>query len=196
MTPVPGAAQSNIAATAPLQQPARLSSPVAVKAPGAEPATTPSNIVTSSGPWKWLTLGLALLWLATVAAWVITHRRRRAGKNTAPSANEPRSPPSTSAARAAFLAACEANDPQAARRNLLSWVNAMQQPGPRIIGLNALEKITGDASLTDLLRNLDRACYTADPWQGAALASAMQRWSFPIPHTDIEPRNKLAPLYR
>jgi BatD DUF11 like domain len=191
VTPAP-AARGNMAAPTPVQQATPLSTQAAVKA--AEPAATTSNIVTNEAPWKWLTLGLVLLWLATVAAWLITHRRQRADKNTEPPGDQPRKPASTSTARSAFLAACEANDPQAARRNLLAWVNAAR-PGRRIIGLSALAKVSGDASLAALFRALDRACYTGESWQGATLATAMQRGSLPLPSAGVESSDKLAPLY-
>jgi hypothetical protein len=140
-----------------------------------------------------VSLGLGILWIATLIGWLMSRRR------AAPAATNPHRPgqPSTtdqSSARAAFQAACKANDASAARRNLLLWVNAVLPP-PRILGLGDLAKRMDDPHLATLLRALDRGCYAGDPWNGAALAAALPKLTISEQNGASKPR-ELAPLYR
>jgi hypothetical protein len=145
-------------------------------------------------PWKWVSLGFGLLWLATLGAWFATLRRRpRAPATAAASPEDSRSSATASQARSAFQAACRANDAPAARRNLLLWANAKWR-GPRIHGLKALAKLFGNAETTKLLNALDRACYGEGPWDGTALANALPDLSLPKP-TIAANTSDLAPLY-
>lgn len=159
------------------------------------PAATPASDTT---PWKWTTLGLGLLWVATVAAWLIT-RQRGSGPSGPPAGVSGSKAESTALRarplRAAFLAACHNNDPAQARRNLLSWANA-QRPGAPIRGLNALAKLTGDGEIAKELEALDRACYAGAPWTGDRLATLLSE--LPTPHQEEHGRSasELAPLYR
>lgn len=155
-----------------------------------QPATSSPN---DAWPWKWISLGFGLLWLATLAAWLTT--RKRGSPSSAPVSPETtRAAANASQARVAFLEACRANDAPAARRNLLLWANARWQ-GPRIQGLSALAKLLENPETTRLLHALDGACYAQDHWDGAALAKALPELNFP----EREPasnRRELAPLYR
>ncbi|MDB6014512.1 MAG: hypothetical protein JWL65_6762, partial [Gammaproteobacteria bacterium] len=94
----------------------------------------------------------------------------------------------------AFHAACRENDAAAARRDLLIWANAAL-PGPRIAGLNDLAKRIKDPHVAALLRALDGGCYAGDPWEGAALASAIPKLPLGEEHNKRRP-GELAPLYR
>jgi hypothetical protein len=76
---------------------------------------------------------------------------------------------------------------------LLIWANAAL-PGPRITGLNDLAKRIKDPHVAALLRALDGGCYAGDPWEGAALASAIPRLPLGEEKTEGRPR-ELAPLY-
>jgi len=145
-------------------------------------------------PWKWVSFGFGLLWLATLGAWFATHRRRPPAPATATASPEDsHSSATASQARSAFQAACRANDAPAARRNLLLWANAKWR-GPRIHGLKALAKLLGNAETTKLLNALDRACYGEGPWDGTALANALPDLSLPKPSAAANTR-ELAPLY-
>ncbi|MGH8229224.1 MAG: BatD family protein, partial [Steroidobacteraceae bacterium] len=96
-------------------------------------------------------------------------------------------------ARAAFRAACARNEAAHARRQLLEWI-AAEWPPPPPPGLNALARQIEDARLADLLRELDRACYAAEPWQGAPLAAALEK----LPPRKRDPSDRsasIAPLY-
>ena len=161
--------------------------------PRLQSAPTISDMAASQSPWKWISLGFGLLWIITLAAWFLTRRRGSSRPSASQSTKELPTSPGKSAAHTAFLSACKSNDPHAARRNLLAWANAVL-PGQRIVGLNALAKVIGDAVLADLLRPLDRACYAGQPWNGTALAHALQKW--PAHGTNpAESERKLAPLY-
>jgi hypothetical protein len=144
------------------------------------------------GPWPWVSLGFGLLWIATLIGW-LRSRRHATSAAAATLAAQPPSPDKSSA-HAAFQAACRANDAGAARRNLLTWANAVL-PGPRVVGLGDLAKRLKDPQITALLRALDRGCYAGDPWEGAALATALTTLRLNKEEKDAKPR-ELAPLYR
>jgi BatD DUF11 like domain len=185
--PAPGSAPL----PAQTQQPAPSQS--AQTPPPARETTPPQPAGPAEFPWKWISAGLALLWLATVGAWLLT-RNRRPASAAAPTPEEPTSATNAAQARSAFLAACRANDAAAARRNLLLWANA-KWSGPRIQGLNALARLLGDPGITKLLQALDRACYAQDPWEGRELANALQDLKLPKRAGPAKTR-ELAPLYR
>jgi hypothetical protein len=158
------------------------------------PARTPSE-------WEWISIGLAVAWLATLAAWLGSHRSRSspqrgpgggAGDPT-PSPTPRRRPLDPAGERAAFRAACEANDARSARAHLLAWATALWGAAPA--GIGSVAARLGDGAVGGLLRDLDRACYAGGPWQGQSLAAAL---------TDLPPapagkaphdRDRLAPLY-
>lgn len=165
--------------------------------PAGNDTTHPQTSAPASAesPWKWVSLGFGLLWLATLGAWLATRRRRPLVPATAAAAPEDsRSSASASQARSAFQAACRANDAPAARRNLLLWANAKWR-GPRIAGLKGLAKLLGNAETTKLLNALDRACYAEGAWDGTALAKALPELPLPKPPT-VANTSALAPLYR
>lgn len=139
-----------------------------------------------SNPWLWISLALALLWLGTVLAWIISRRPpRKAASLSAPKA------------RAQFQVACRRNDAQSARGALLAWAaTAWPESPPR--SLAALARRVGDDKISALLLQLGRALYRGAPWDGAALAAAIN---------ELPPRGGamsdgnangggLAPLYR
>lgn len=177
----PGTQQPSAANTAPLTL-----APPRSEAAAARPAREPST-------WKWISLGIGILWLMTLVAWFLT-RRRRAESPAPPATEHAPAVPSKSAARTAFMSACASDDACAARRSLLAWANAAL-PGQRIVGLSALAKVMADPAVADLLRALDRACYVGEPWHGAPLAEALQKWS-PRAGRSAAVEQQLAPLYR
>ena len=150
-----------------------------------------ANSTGGQSRWKWISLGIGLLWLATVAAWLLTHRRR-SEKQRAPA--DPPGASGKSAARTAFLSACASDDACTARRSLLAWANSVL-PKERIAGLSAFAKVIGNPTVSDLLRALDRACYAGESWHGAPLAEALKKWPTPAGKQALL-EHKLAPLYR
>lgn len=188
VTPAPGSQSLTVPRT---QQPAAATSAPLTLAPPHNDAITAH----SSGErsiWKWVSLGIGLLWLLTVTAWLLTQRRR--AEKPAARMPDPDAAPGKAAARAAFLSACARDDACAARQDLLAWANAAL-PAQRIAGLSALAKVIGDPAVADLLRGLDRACYVGDSWRGAPLAEALQKWPPRAPRSAAAER-ELAPLYR
>jgi hypothetical protein len=167
-------------------------------APGSS-STTALGALTAPSPWLWVSIGLAILWIATLISWLRLRRRATAASLTAlreghasPSDGQTETT-SASSARSAFQAACRANDASTARRTLLAWANAAL-PSPRIAGLNDLAKRLEDPQVANLLRALDRGCYGGETWDGAALASAIPK--LPLGKDETEPRRRdLAPLY-
>jgi BatD DUF11 like domain len=157
----------------------------------------------SPSAWEWISVGLAAVWLATLGAWLWSRRRSRAAPPAVPGSgtSRAREPAPTLAAaaplapakeRAAFRAACAANDARAARAHLLAWTTALRGAAPA--GINAIAARIGDAHVAELLRDLDRACYAGGAWQGAPLAAALTELpalSGPMPRG----RDRLAPLY-
>lgn len=163
--------------------------PPLVLAPAAPSATAaPADPV-----WKWISLALALLWIATLATWAMWARAQR---RKTPAPEKPaQSPTFDSTARSAqrdFQQACSAGDAVAARRALLAWarrVYADQAPA----GLNALARRLDDAQLAPLLNQLDRACYSGGAWNGDALRQALTQLPDQPGQGAAGPR--LAPLY-
>jgi hypothetical protein len=200
-TPAPTGAPDGQSATVSAATSNAPQSPVATPAPATGPLplgndgrenTHPRGLGGSYGPWAWVSLGLGILWIATLVGWLMSRRRA-----TPAATNSPRAGPSAtdkSSARAAFHAACHANDASAARRNLLLWANAVL-PAPRILGLGDLAKRMDDPQLATLLRALDRGCYAGASWDGAALATALPELLVNEQHNERKP-GELAPLYR
>lgn len=190
--PAPGsapAAASAPPARAAAQQPSHAQSrhapgPAATK-PGAQPRA-PSG-------WEWVSIGLAVVWLATLGGWLLS-RRSRASRSRPPPPRQPAPPIAfdLSRERAAFRAACEANDAHAARAHLLAWATAHWGSAPA--GVGAIATRIGNAAVADLLRDLDRACYAGGAWQGHTLAAALTELPAQAGKRARE-RDGLAPLY-
>ena len=164
---------------------------IAAATPAAHHAAPLTGIRIALGdPWRWVSLTLALAWLATLGIWYGSRR----GAATNPRGPAPLGPSSSiSRSRARFFDACRANDPRAARRHLLAWIGATWPAAP--LGLNAMARASGNAELGRLLRDLDRACYAGGPWQAEALVRALP--SLTAPQPDEQRRDSpLAPLYR
>ena len=205
-------APSNAPATAVAPPPASATAPASASAPAAPqtapavaqhspapagtprpPATRTPSETRSPSEWEWISIGLAVVWLATIAGWLWSRRSRKT-RVTAdpPRQHSPATPLDPSRERAAFRAACDANDAHAARAHLLAWATALWGSTPP--GAGAVAARIGDAAVAELLRDLDRACYAGGPWQGRALAAALA--DLPAPTTRrARGRDGLAPLY-
>ena len=172
-------------------------------APAAPSASLPGTATTErasaatlargGGPWPWIALAFALLWVATLLGWRASLRRALAVAQSGQAAAEPQARADGAYAARAFRRACLAGDAGVARRQLLSWVAAQRAEGaPR--GLQALARESQDPELARLLRELDRACYTQTPWRGEALAAALTRLPRPLARHRAR-REPLEPLY-
>ena len=192
--PTPGnsaAAASAPPAPAAQTQPSLIAPQHALPSPPPPVASKPAP-VRSPSEWEWISIGLAVVWLATLGAWLWSRRCPRA----VPRAALPGAPrqlrPDPAKERAAFRAACQANDPQAARAHLLAWTAALWGATPA--GINAVAARIGDTAVAELLRDLDRACYAGGTWQGDALAAALTELPA-LPGKTGRQRDGLAPLY-
>lgn len=136
--------------------------------------------------WQWLSLAFGLLWLATSMAWWRARQvvQRKPKKNAAE--KEAKSVQAGSAIKN-LKRACGNNDAHAAREHLLVWAaNIWPSDPPR--GLNELSRrISGD-ELAQLIRQLDKACYTGSAWHGEALMKLMVR----LPAAEVRIANKQA----
>lgn len=140
---------------------------------GAQTNSTGQTSKVSNNPvWMWVSLVLGLLWLGTTAAW---WRLRQRVPQTQPVKIAVEKQPGKiqgSSAFRAFKRACSNNDQRAARQHLLAWANTVWPESP-LLGLNELSRRFDDARLVELLRQLDRACYTGNEWKGEELAQSL-----------------------
>jgi hypothetical protein len=167
--------------------------PIASQHAAPPPPAPKSPSARSPSEWEWISIGLAVVWLATLAAWLWPRRARAAPHPAAVTRRSARQlRPDPAKERAAFHAGCEANDPRAARSHLLAWATALWGTAPA--GINAIAARIGDATIAELLRDLDRACYAGGTWQGGPLAAALTELPGPTGKTARQ-RDRLAPLY-
>jgi hypothetical protein len=190
--PAPGSA-ATIASAPPVPTMRPQPTPLAAQHTPVPPVPTPRP-AGSFSEWEWISIGLAVVWLATIGAWLWSRRSRTAPRPVrAATSTDPRQlPPDAAKERAAFRAACQANDPHAARAHLLFWATSLWGKTPA--GINAVGARIGDATVAELLRDLDRACYAGGVWQGGALAAALTELPAPPGKTGRR-RDDLAPLY-
>lgn len=149
-------------------------------------------------PWMWVSLVMALAWLATAGIWWWSRRTRSPRAAPAPPVSARTTSPAS--ARAEFLAACRRNDPQTARRALLAWADAVWRDpawaaGSAPHGLTAVAARLADERIVAALGELDRACYAGASWDGAALAAVLTDLPAYPAKTKSGP-DDIAPLYR
>lgn len=198
--PAPG---SSVAATSSPPAPASRPAPIPAASQQAPAAVAGSQPTPARAPseWEWISIGLAVVWLATLGAWLWSRRSRSpppiTRRDSAPTPSPSPSPGphralDASRERAAFRAACHANDAHAARAHLLAWAAALWGTTPA--GIGAVAARFGEGGVGELLRDLDRACYAGGTWQGHALAAALTELPA-SPLKTARPRDGLAPLY-
>jgi hypothetical protein len=158
-----------------------------VARPSATTAASGPTSPTPSMPWRWLFLAAVVLWLTTVAAWVLLARRRPAIA-VVPT---PREPTRERPARDAFLSSTSA-DPATVDRLLLAWAQTVR---PSLRSTGALSAALGSEEQRSAIAMLQRARFADGAVDGAALKAAFTRgleWS-------IEPggdgSSGLPPLY-
>jgi hypothetical protein len=179
-------AASSGAAPSPIAVP-----PMAGPVAGADVSPPPAQS-TPAAPWRWISLALGGIWIATLVAWFFSAR----GRAPQPTAKErPASEGarlSVAEARANFQAACRNSDARAARASLIAWIDAAR-PDLAPTGLRAFARQADDAELAALLLDLDRACYGGAAWQGDKLLASLGELP-PAPHP-LKSRDALASLY-
>ncbi len=157
-----------------------------------QPIAVGTLTTVTTGLWPWISLGLCLLWLGTLALW--WKLRIRLHAMTAIQKMKMDKPEKTSADRALkeLGRACKSNDAKAARQCLLEWSWATW-PEDRPHGPNALAERLGDPKISLLLQQLDRACYRGGDWNGGELEKAMNDVS--ITRSTVKRSTGLAELY-
>jgi hypothetical protein len=202
LTILPAAGGAPAAASLPLAAtPAESGvAPAAATPPKASPGWVAglTQLAGSLPIWIWIIGVLALLWLATLIAWWVSARRKRAADAPPPPRPKTASAtpaPSAQAARSEFQSACRRNDAEGARRALLVWV-AAAWPGTAPTGLSGLAKQIGDDTVAARLLELDRACYGGVGWDGGALLAVLRDLPKRPPAGKGRGGDGLAPLYR
>lgn len=165
--------------------------PQAPAGPQDPPADPPGEAWPERIGW-WLSLGLGLLWLATLVLW------RRDRLRVASARRAPGGPSPALSRRQALVQlreACRASDPGAARDALLVWGRACwPQAPPRSLG--ALGRMVDEPSARQIAV-LQQALYApaADGWQGDGLYAAIKA-SEPETAKDDAGRYALEPLFQ
>lgn len=139
--------------------------------PSTPGAAAPASAV-SSTPWRWLFLAVLLLWVATVAVWLLFGRRRPKSAVAA----VPREPLRERPAREAFLSSTS-GDAATADRLLLAWAQTVR---PSLRSTGALAEALASGDQRDAIAMLQRARFASGAVDGAALKAAFKRgfdWS-------------------
>ncbi|WP_162846047.1 BatD family protein [Seongchinamella sediminis] len=155
---------------------------VAAAAPTTATATTdgassaassgPEPVIVQSGAvrvWQVLALACALGWLLTAGLWWRSRREVTGGSEEPAPARSPK------AAYKSLLAACAADQPQQARKQLILWAAARCDRG--ITSLEQAATLLADPALTSELKALEQSLYgqDADSWRGDQLRAIVER---------------------
>jgi hypothetical protein len=140
--------------------------------------------------WPWLSLLLAIGWLATVLGWLWSRRQPR--KELPARHTQPQMKPLL----AAIKSACDDNAAEACKAALLQWAN-LQWPGSNIRSLGALAALL-DGELQAQVHQLSQTLYRqrGGDWDGEKFWGIFSAWKMgPGPKT-AKPVPQLEPLYR
>jgi len=124
-------------------------------------------------PWRWVSLALGALWLATLALWLRGWPGRgRDKKATSPAPDRLEEGP----ARTRFQKGCREGNGRLARRGLLEWA-AAHWPGDPPRGLQELATRLDDPPVRQMLTELDRSLYREEggEWDGKPLAHRLRQ---------------------
>jgi hypothetical protein len=191
VAPAPGSAATELPQT-PLQPSVTANTftpPAATTRPEAPPAPTTPEGTIAEDLWLWLSLALAVGWLATLTFF---WRKRRCADATATNDEQATLLESEKRARKALLQTARSNNPRATRQALLSWSQTLW-PEHKGNGLEQLAVRCGEP-LASELTSLNQALYSAssEAWQGSSLMAAVLEWH----HRQVPPTSQhLPPLY-
>lgn len=180
---------TSVASTgSPAAGPMAAPAPEATRAAGAASASPLASIGT---PWRWLFIGVLVLWLLTLAAWFVVSRRRLGhAVSITPSAA-----PAVVRERLAheqFLKVASGDDLAATERALLQWAHIVR---PSIRSLGALSSALREGAQRDAIAALQRARFAGGPPPGAGLRDAFATgfdWKLSVSSNG---GNGLPPLY-
>lgn len=154
--------------------------------------STADFLSTQVGIWFWISLLLALLWLATIGLW--WRSKRHQSDSISETSVDTTNQEYFHQAKKHFQSACKANEPRMARRRLLEWsaIHWLDDP-PQ--GLDDLASRIADPKVRAALAELDRSLYHGEnhPWDGRQLARLMTK--FPQRDRDRYEKSMLPDLY-
>lgn len=160
--------------------------------PSTSAATVTSRPPVSGGvPWRWLFIGVVVLWLLTLAAWFAVSRRRKAPKPPAAVAK-------TSAvtrerpAHEHFLKVAQGDDVIATEQALLQWARIVR---PSIRSAGMLSSALREGPQSDAIAALQRARFAGGQSPGPVLRDAFARGFDWVPSTPADSDDALPPLY-
>ena len=152
--------------------------------------TNEQHTVIDGGIWRWISLALALGWIATTLL-LLRNRRRTASEQTI---QRPKSAP-LQPLKKAVSAACASGDAHRTKNALLDWARA-RWPDEAVTSLSDIAALTGEP-LAREVHKLNDALYSREAdWSPDALRSAID--GLPAksgPHRQ-EDAPVLEPLYR
>ena len=155
---------TDTASTPQVNSAAPVQSNLEVNANAVEPASKNAQI------WMWISFALGILWLSTILAWWLSSRRKQKSQPAEIVAEKSSANISVASALKEFNRACNDNNPQLARQQLLAWANSARTSDTPL-GLNEISRRFDDERIVNELRQLDRACYTGSEWNGKELAA-------------------------
>lgn len=134
------------------------------------PAPRVSASATSADPlWFYVSIGLLILWLVTLAAWIFTAWRQP----TPPKTDAIAPSPHLHQALRALERACRDQDPKAAAAAVMDWARARHAPAAN---LGAVAARLENEAAAQALRALDQHLYASTPpaWDGMACWQALR----------------------
>lgn len=165
--------------------------PVSMDFPASDrivPARMDRSVATA---WLWVSIALALGWLATLGAWW----RSRRSRNELPVAKRP-APMDIKSAVRDLERACSENDPKAVQRALLKWAGC-RWPGNPVYSLGDIGA-KFDSELQTEIHRLNRVLYSSpsESWNGTPLWQAFSRIDHDTARRGAPQNRSLEPLYR
>ncbi len=169
--------------------PAVSPAPAAPSAPVTVPQAT-ANLVEQTNLWMWATLAALLGWMGTTA-WLGWRLRT---PRPVPAAHGEREEKEAALFKTC-LAACNSNDPRAARAALQAWAQRYLDQ-PRLPPLSDISEHFARPELSEALEQLERSLYAAGgEWRGERLALALKACRKQGRPRDTAGGDPLPPLY-
>jgi hypothetical protein len=161
-------------------------------APPTDAEPLPPQVIQDPGLWPWVSLGLLILWLATLLAWWLSRLR---AEREQPIPSVVRRPDAARQGLSELKAACLSGKPEPAAGALLRWAaSRWPEAPPRSLG--SLAAVLASTPAEAEVRALERMLYApqAEGWDGNALWQSIDRLPPPADTPTGRP-DPLAPLY-
>ncbi|MDQ0010917.1 hypothetical protein J2T07_003123 [Luteibacter jiangsuensis] len=162
----------------------------AAPAPASTTGVAPSPLAGAGMPWRWLFIAALVLWLLTLAAWIVFGRRRR----SAPSTAGPVVPAITRErpAHEYFLKVAAGDDLAATERALLQWARSVR---PAIRTPGELSAALREGVQRDAIAALQRARFAGGGRPASQLRDAFAKGFDWLEHPPVNGGDGLPPLY-